>query len=388
YLLGPMPMHGDETIFTQALIRMVAVLVIACPCAMGLATPTAVMVGTGRGAGMGVLIKNGEALERAGRVTTVVLDKTGTLTRGQPALTDLWVLQPDGKFVDGLHSAAGAALLRLAASVEKGSEHPLGEALVAAANERELTLSDPQAFRAQVGGGVMAVVEGQQVRVGSPRWLESEGVDLQPAQRVLEQLEAQARTVLLMAVEGSLKGVFGVADTLKEGAAEAVEELKALGLRVVMMTGDRLRTAQAIAQQVGGIEVLAEVLPGDKAAQVKALQAQGAVTAMVGDGINDAPALAQADVGIAIGTGTDVAMASAPLVLISSDLRGVARAIRLSRCTLRTIRQNLFWAFFYNVLLIPAAAAGLMHPMLAAAAMAMSSVFVVSNSLRLKKVKI
>ena len=388
YLLGPMPMHGDETIFTQALIRMVAVLVIACPCAMGLATPTAVMVGTGRGAGMGVLIKNGEALERAGRVTTVVLDKTGTLTRGQPALTDLWVLQPDGKFVDGLHSAAGAALLRLAASVEKGSEHPLGEALVAAANERELTLSDPQAFRAQVGGGVMAVVEGQQVRVGSPRWLESEGVDLQPAQGVLEQLEAQARTVLLMAVEGSLKGVFGVADTLKEGAAEAVEELKALGLRVVMMTGDRLRTAQAIAQQVGGIEVLAEVLPGDKAAQVKALQAQGAVTAMVGDGINDAPALAQADVGIAIGTGTDVAMASAPLVLISSDLRGVARAIRLSRRTLRTIRQNLFWAFFYNVLLIPAAAAGLMHPMLAAAAMAMSSVFVVSNSLRLKKVKI
>jgi Cu+-exporting ATPase len=204
----------------------------------------------------------------------------------------------------------------------------------------------------------------------------------------MAQLEVQARTVLLMAVEGALVAVLGVADTLKDGAMEAVEEMKALGLSVVMMTGDRLRTAQAIAQQAGGMEVLAEVLPGDKAAQVKALQEKGAVTAMVGDGINDAPALAQADVGIAIGTGTDVAMASAPLVLISGDLRGVARAIRLSRRTLRTIRQNLFWAFFYNVILIPAAAAGLMHPMLAAGAMAMSSIFVVSNSLRLKKVRI
>lgn len=390
YFFGPplMEMHGAETVFTRALIRMVAVLVIACPCAMGLATPTAVMVGTGRGAALGILIKNGEALERAGRVTTVVLDKTGTLTRGQPMLVELWVRQAGGGFVSALDDRAGTELLRLAASVEKGSEHPLGEAIVAAAHERELSLSDPQGFRAQIGGGVLAQVDGRMVRVGSPRWLAAEGVWLEDGAAVMEQLEAEARTVLLVAIEDQLMGVVGVADTLKEGAAQAVQEMQALGLRVVMMTGDRPRTAQAIAQQAGIEHVLSEVLPGDKAAQVRALQQAGAVVAMVGDGINDAPALAQADVGIAIGTGTDVAMASSLLVLMSGDLRGVGRAIRLSRRTLRTIRQNLFWAFFYNVVLIPAAAAGLMHPMLAAAAMALSSVFVVSNSLRLKKVRI
>lgn len=369
---------GDPGDLTHALINMVAVLVIACPCALGLATPTAVMVGTGKGAEMGILFRNSEALERLGRVNVIVLDKTGTLTQGQPQVTDVVTL--DAWDAD--------TLLRLAASVEKGSEHPLGEAIWAEATRRGWTLDEIAAFQAFAGEGVQAEVNGRQVRVGNARWMERYGLNLTTAQPVVEHLQLEAKTAMLVAVDGVIAGVIAVADTLKEGALEAVQEMRRMGLRVMMLTGDNPRTAQAIARKVGIDEVLAEVLPEGKSGEIKKLQAMGNLVAMVGDGVNDAPALAQADVGIAIGSGTDVAMATAPVTLISGDLRGVPRAIRLSRRTLRTIKQNLFWAFFYNVILIPAAALGYLSPILAAAAMSFSSVFVVSNSLRLRKARV
>ena len=379
YLLAPTPNPGN-TVFSQALIHAVAVLVIACPCAMGLATPTAVMVGTGRGAEMGILFKSGEALETAGRTTAVILDKTGTITRGQPSVTDV-VLREAGN---------ESAFLRLVAGAERGSEHPLAEAVIALARERKLQVPEPQSLTAIPGEGIEALVEGRKILIGTTAFLAHRGVSLDGLADEVQALQRQAKTAVVVAIDGRAEGALGIADAVKEGSVEAIGQLRSMGLRVIMISGDNQATAGAIGAEVGlaETEVRGGVLPGGKSSEVAALQSSGERVAMAGDGINDAPALAQADVGMAIGTGADVAVSTAPVTLISGDLRGVPRAIGLSRRTLHTIRQNLFWALFYNVVLIPAAAFGLLTPVLAAAAMASSSVFVVTNSLRLRNVRL
>ena len=375
---------GPEPAFNLALLNTVAVLIIACPCALGLATPTSIMVGTGKGAEHGVLFRNAEALERLHKVRAVVLDKTGTLTEGKPGVTD--IVRADG-------APAEDELLRLVAAAERGSEHPLGEAIVRfARDERGETLSDATTFEAVAGEGIAAVVDGRQVLVGRPAFLEARGMDPGSLLVAAEDLAAGGKTPVFAAVDGRAAAVIAIADTVKTGSVEAVAELHRLGLHVVMLTGDNETTAKAIARQVGVDRVLADVRPDEKAAQVRKLQGEGKLVAMVGDGINDAPALAQADVGIAIGTGTDVAIESGSVTLMSGDLRALVTAIALSRATMRNIKQNLFWAFAYNVALIPLAAGvffpftgWLLDPIFAAAAMALSSVTVVSNALRLRR---
>ncbi|GIV17730.1 MAG: copper-exporting P-type ATPase A [Armatimonadota bacterium] len=364
--------------FTTAMIHAVGVLVIACPCALGLATPTAVLVGTGRGAELGVLVKDAETLERARQVDTVVLDKTGTLTLGKPRV----------HHVEALNSVAEEELLRLAAAAEVGSTHPFGQAIVQCAQERAIPLPPINGFRAVAGGGVLAEVEGRRLAVGSARLLEEEAITLSPkAQAKVYTLQSQGYTTVLVAINGESAGVLALRDEPHPTAREAVAQLQAMGLEVWMVTGDQRVVAKAIAQEVGipSERVLAEVLPQGKAEAVAALQKQGHRVAFVGDGINDAPALAQADVGIAMGEGTDVALESADIALLGSDLRGVATALKLSHATVRTIRQNLFFAFVYNVLGIPLAAMGYLSPMLAALAMSLSSVSVVTNALRLRR---
>ncbi len=374
---------GPETSqFARAMLNAVAVLLIACPCAMGLATPTAVMVSSGRGASSGILYKSGEALERAGKITTVVLDKTGTITKGQPSLTDIRLVPTrSGDYSEDW-------ILKIAASVEKRSEHPLGDAVVAKAKERNLVLSEPVKFQTVVGKGVMAEVDEQLVIVGSTPLMDDNNVDWHNAEKSIISLRKDGKTATLVAINGELQAVLGISDTIKENAREAVEDLMDLGLEVIMITGDNQQAAQAIASQVGITHIRSEVMPGEKSSAIESMQENGAVVAMVGDGINDAPALAQADVGISLGTGTDVAIAAAPITLISGDLRGVSKAIKLSRVTLQTIKQNLFWAFFYNIILIPVAAVGFLNPILAAGAMAVSDVFVIGNSLRLNRKKL
>ena len=358
----------------KALLAGVAVLIIACPCALGLATPTAIMVGTGRGADLGVLIKSVDVLERTRAITTVVFDKTGTLTRGEMAVTDLVATDGDD-----------SVLLRRAGAAERDSEHPIGQAIAAAAQERAAVPAATD-FASVAGHGVRATVEGETVWVGRRKLVAEAGLILpEPLEDAAERLEGEGKTAVLAGWDGEVRGVIGVADTLKDGAAEAVATLHNQGLQVAMITGDNARTAQAIADQVGIDRVLAEVLPADKVGEIKRLQAEGQVVAMVGDGVNDAPALVQADLGIAIGTGTDVAIESSDLTLLRGDLDGVATAIALSRRTYATIVQNLIWAFGYNVAAIPLAALGLLSPVIAGAAMAFSSVSVVANSLRLRR---
>jgi Cu+-exporting ATPase len=374
------------------MIRMVAVLIIACPCALGLATPTAIMAGTGIGAENGMLFKNSEALEMATSLDTIVLDKTGTITEGKPSVIDVIVLNA--------HVKSEEELLGLAASVERGSEHPLGRAIVRAAENKGIALSEPDVFKASKGFGVQAEINGKQVMVGKPKWFAEKGLNPDEVSDQILALQNEGKTVMMVTLDHEAAGLIAVADTLKPESRDAISELHKQRLKIVMLTGDNAQTAQAIASQVNIDEVFAEVVPEEKISKIKELQDGGKKVGMVGDGINDAPALAQADVGMAIGTGTDVAIETGDIIFVSGSLKGVSRAVQLSRMTMRTIKQNLFWAFFYNIVLIPLAAGAFysfgflplflrhLHPMLAALAMAMSSITVVSNSLRLNRAKI
>jgi Cu+-exporting ATPase len=371
--------------FNFVLNIFVTVLVIACPCALGLATPTAIMVGTGKGAELGVLIKGGEALESTHRVDTVVLDKTGTITQGKPELTDIRLYTTESE----------ADLLALSASAERGSEHPIARAIVEAAEQRGLTLASPDTFRAVAGRGIDAVVSGKRVLAGNAKLMQESGIDVSASQADASKLAGEGKTLMYIAIEGTLAVLMAAADAVKPTSKHAIERLKALGLDVYMLTGDNANTASAVAKSVGIDHILSDVLPDGKANAVQQLQAQGKRVAMVGDGINDAPALVQADVGMAIGTGTDVAVESADVVLMRGDLSAVVSAVALSRATIRNIRQNLFWAFAYNVVGIPFAAGlfyafggPLLTPVFAGAAMALSSVSVVTNALRLKRFRV
>jgi Cu+-exporting ATPase len=373
---------GESVIF--ALTVFIAVVVVACPCSLGLATPTAIMVGVGKGAENGILIKSGEALEATQKLQTVVFDKTGTLTKGEPEVTDI---QPTAQFTE-------TQLLQYAAVAEKNSEHPLGASIVKRALERSIKVEEPELFNALPGYGVEVTYGGKTILLGNRKLMEANNLDINGLEAQMKGLEEEGKTAMLLAVDGKVAGLIAVADTLKEHSADAVAKLKEMGLEVVMITGDNQRTAKAIALQVGVSSVLAEVLPSDKAKEIKRLQAEGKVVAMVGDGINDAPALAQANVGIAVGSGTDVAVETGDIVLIKNDLRDVVVAIQLSQATMRKIRQNLFWAFFYNIALIPLAAGAfypllhvLFNPVYAAAAMASSSVTVVTNASLLRRFK-
>jgi Cu+-exporting ATPase len=364
--------------FPQGLLAFIAVLIIACPCALGIATPAALMVGVGKGAEGGILIRGGEVLERAQKLTAVVFDKTGTLTRGEPNVTDIIPF--------GTHQESD--VLRLAAAVEAGSEHPLGEAIVRAATHRGLELPKVTGFEAIPGHGIRGAVDAQKVLLGNRRLFRREGIDPAPAEEAMTRLESEGKTAMLVARDGTLAGIVAVADTLKPEAKEAVAALRREGVEVILLTGDNQRTAQAIAREVGIDRVIAEVLPADKARVVQDLQRQGKVVAMVGDGVNDAPALAVADIGIAIGSGSDVAKETGGIILVKNDVRDVVAGIRLSRATMRKIKQNLFWAFIYNTVGIPVAALGFLNPIIAAAAMALSSLSVIVNSALLKRMRL
>ena len=365
---------GSSAAITNAIFASIAVLVIACPCALGLATPTALMVGTGKGAENGILIRDGEAVQTMKDITAVVLDKTGTITKGQPEVTDIVTTGDYEK--DGL--------LVLAASAEKSSEHPLGDAIYKKAEEKNLKLKEISEFEAVVGKGIKAEIEGKKIIVGNQRLMESENIDYQILKDELIDFEKEAKTAMFVAYAGELAGIIAVADTLKEDSVRAISEFKKMGLTTVMITGDNKRTAESIAAEVGIDKVISEVMPDDKAAEVKKLQEQGENVAMVGDGINDAPALKQANVGIAIGTGTDIAIESSDLTLVRGELSAVVSAFKLSNYTFATIKQNLFWAFIYNTVAIPIAALGFLNPIIAAGAMTISSISVILNSTRLK----
>ncbi len=364
--------------FPQGLLAFIAVLIISCPCALGVATPAALMVGVGKGAEAGILIRGAEVLERAQSIRTVVFDKTGTLTRGEPNVTD----------VVPLAGGEEAEILRVAASIEAGSEHPLGEAIVRGATQRNLALGKLEGFEAVAGLGIKGRLEGVPVLLGNRRHLEREGIDPAAAEAIMVRLESEGKTAMLVALNGALAGVIAVADTLKPEAQEAIAELRREGVEVVMLTGDNRRTAEAIGRELGIARVIAEVLPADKAKIVQELKKDGRAVAMVGDGVNDAPALATADIGIAIGSGSDVAKETGGIVLVRNDVRDVVAAIRLSRATMRKIKQNLFWAFAYNTIGIPIAALGFLNPIIGAAAMALSSLSVIVNSALLKRMKL
>ena len=364
-------------VFNIALLNFVAVMIIACPCAMGLATPTSIMVGTGLGAQHGILIKNGESLEKAHKVSAIVLDKTGTITEGKPTVTDI---EFQGIDENEFFTIVGA--------VEKRSEHPLAEAIVKYAEDREIKFGNIETFENKAGYGINAIVDGNAVIVGNYKLMQSYSLKLGKLENSFSKITSEGKSVVLVGINGELVGIIGISDPIKDSSKTAVQELKNIGLKVYMITGDNQKTAKAIADKVGIENYIAEVLPEGKAEKVKELQKQGEIVAMVGDGINDSPALVTADLGIAIGTGTDIAIESSDITLVKGDLRSVVSAIKLSKRTIRTIKQNLFWAFIYNTIGIPFAALGFLNPMIGALAMSLSSVSVVSNSLRLKRAKI